>query len=107
MNYFATVVEHFEIRCPVLGDGSDVVHHSSLGGSAFAKIVVRHDYLLLRFVGVGVGRASARQRVIEYIVGLKPDLPPFPIRVIQRRAYGLRDEEYLRLKVLTCRLPAL
>lgn len=27
------------------------------------------------------------------------------IRVIQRRAYGLRDEEYLRLKVLTCMLP--
>jgi transposase len=27
------------------------------------------------------------------------------IRVIQRRAYGLRDEEYLRLKILTCRLP--
>ena len=29
------------------------------------------------------------------------------IRVIQRRAYGLRDEEYLRLKVLTCMLPVL
>jgi transposase len=29
------------------------------------------------------------------------------IRVIQRRAYGLRDEEYLRLKVLTCTLPEL
>jgi transposase len=29
------------------------------------------------------------------------------IRVIQRRAYGLRDEEYLRLKVLTCMLPPL
>lgn len=27
------------------------------------------------------------------------------IRVIQRRAYGLRDEEYLRLKILTCTLP--
>jgi transposase len=27
------------------------------------------------------------------------------IRVIQRRSYGLRDEEYLRLKVLTCMLP--
>ncbi len=26
------------------------------------------------------------------------------IRVIQRRAYGLKDEEYLRLKVLTCSL---
>jgi transposase len=29
------------------------------------------------------------------------------IRVLQRRAYGLRDEQYLRLKVLTCMLPAL
>ncbi len=29
------------------------------------------------------------------------------IRVIHRRAYGLRDEEYLRLKILTCMLPAL
>jgi transposase len=29
------------------------------------------------------------------------------IRVLQRRACGLRDEEYLRLMVLTCVLPAL
>lgn len=29
------------------------------------------------------------------------------IRVIQRRAYGLRDEEYIRLKILTCMLPEL
>jgi transposase len=29
------------------------------------------------------------------------------IRVLQRRAYGLRDEEYLRLKVLTSMLPAI
>jgi transposase len=29
------------------------------------------------------------------------------IRVLLRRAYGLRDEEYLRLKVLTCMLPKL
>jgi transposase len=29
------------------------------------------------------------------------------IRVIQRRAYGLRDQEYLRLKVLSCMLPPL
>ena len=29
------------------------------------------------------------------------------IRVIQRRAYGLRDEDYPRLKILTCMLPAL
>lgn len=29
------------------------------------------------------------------------------IRVFQRRAYGLRDEEYLKLKILTCSLPNL
>jgi len=29
------------------------------------------------------------------------------IRVLQRRAYGLRDEQYLRLKILTCMLPPL
>jgi transposase len=29
------------------------------------------------------------------------------IRVLQRRAYGYRDEEYLRLKILTCMLPKL
>lgn len=29
------------------------------------------------------------------------------IRVIQRRSYGLRDKEYLRLKILTCMLPIL
>jgi hypothetical protein len=32
---------------------------------------------------------------------------PLPVWVIQRRAYGLRNEEYLRLKILTCMLPAL
>jgi transposase len=29
------------------------------------------------------------------------------IRVLQRRAWGLRDEEYLRLKVVNCMLPKL
>jgi transposase len=29
------------------------------------------------------------------------------VRILQRRAYGLRDEEYLRLKILTCMLPVL
>jgi transposase len=29
------------------------------------------------------------------------------IRVIQRQSYGLRDEEYLRLKILTCMLEAI
>ncbi len=29
------------------------------------------------------------------------------VRALQRRAYGFRDEEYLRLKILTCMLPKL
>ena len=29
------------------------------------------------------------------------------IRAIQRQAFGFRDEEYLRLKILTCMLPKL
>jgi hypothetical protein len=29
------------------------------------------------------------------------------IRVIQRRAYGLKNEQYFRLKVLSCMLPEL
>jgi transposase len=29
------------------------------------------------------------------------------VRVIPRRAYGLHDEEYLRLKILTSMLPGL
>jgi hypothetical protein len=36
------------------------------------------------------------------------DFPEAPIfLVIQRRAYGLRDEEYLHLKILTGMLPPL
>jgi hypothetical protein len=33
--------------------------------------------------------------------------PPSPEYPIQRRAYGLRNEQYLRLKILTCMLPTL
>ena len=29
------------------------------------------------------------------------------LRVIQRRAYGLHNEDYLRLKILSCMLPVL
>lgn len=43
---------------------------------------------------------AGEQGLLGYVEGLNNK-----IRVIQRRAYGLRDEEYLRLKVLTCALP--
>jgi hypothetical protein len=50
------------------------------------------------FAGFRV-RATVRG-VFGFVEGLNNK-----IRVFQRRAYGLRDEEYLRLKVLTCMLP--
>jgi len=40
---------------------------------------------------------SLRSKVSGFVGGLHNK-----IRVPQRRAYGLHDEEYLRLKVLTC-----
>jgi transposase len=45
---------------------------------------------------------SENKAPLSFVEGLNTK-----IRVIQRRAYGLRDEEYLCLKVLTCMLPAL
>jgi hypothetical protein len=43
---------------------------------------------------------------LSYLLGFVEELNN-KIRVIQRRAYGLRNEEYLRLKFLTCMLPVL
>ncbi|MBK9084216.1 MAG: transposase [Sterolibacteriaceae bacterium] len=45
---------------------------------------------------------STEQGLLGFVEGLNNK-----IRVFQRRAYGLRDEEYLRLKVLTSMLPAI
>ena len=39
---------------------------------------------------------------LGFVEGLKNK-----IRALQRRAYGFRDENYFRLKILTCRLPKL
>lgn len=39
---------------------------------------------------------------LEFVEGLNNK-----IRVTQRRAYGLRDEEYLRLRTLSCMPPSI
>ncbi len=59
----------------------------------FAEMIERH--------GNGIAAyAKAKNKVsLGFVEGLNNK-----IRVIQRRAYGLRDEEYLRLKILTCML---
>ena len=62
----------------------------------FAKMIDRH------WDGIAAYCKPENKVSLGFVEGLNNK-----IRVIQRRAYGLRDEEYLRLKVLTCMLPAL
>jgi len=62
----------------------------------FAKMIDRH------WEGIAAYCRPENKVSLGFVEGLNNK-----IRVIQRRAYGLRDEEYLRLKVLTCMLPAL
>ena len=63
---------------------------------AFAKMIDRH------WDGIAAFCQLENKVSLGFVEGLNNK-----IRVIQRRAYGLRDEEYLRLKVLTCMLPAI
>ena len=60
----------------------------------FAEMIERH------WDGIAAYCIPENKVSLGFVEGLNNK-----IRVIQRRAYGLRDEEYLRLKVLTCMLP--
>lgn len=60
----------------------------------FAEMIDRH------WDGIAAYCRPENKVALGFVEGLNNK-----IRVIQRRAYGLRDEEYLRLKVLTCMLP--
>jgi transposase len=60
---------------------------------AFAAMIERH------WDGIAAYCHPENKVALGFVEGLNNK-----IRVIQRRAYGLRDEEYLRLKVLTCML---
>jgi len=62
----------------------------------FAKMIDRH------WDGIAAYCRPENKVSLGFVEGLNNK-----IRVIQRRAYGLRDEDYLRLKILTCMLPAL
>lgn len=59
----------------------------------FAKMIERH------WEGIAAYCKAENKVSLGFVEGLNNK-----IRVIQRRAYGLRDEEYLRLKILTCML---
>jgi transposase len=60
----------------------------------FAAMIERH------WDGIAAYCDPANKVSLGFVEGLNNK-----IRVLQRRAYGLRDPEYLRLKVLTCMLP--
>ena len=62
----------------------------------FAKMVETH------WDGIAAYCKPENKVALGFVEGLNNK-----IRVIQRRAYGLRDEEYLRLKILTTGLPRL
>lgn len=62
----------------------------------FAQMIERH------WDGIAAYCQPENKVSLGFVEGLNNK-----IRVIQRRAYGLRDEEYLRLKILTCMLPEL
>ncbi len=62
----------------------------------FVKLIERH------WDGIAAFIHSEDKISLGFVEGLNNK-----IRVIQRRAYGFRDEEYLRLKVLTSMLPAI
>jgi len=60
----------------------------------FAEMIERH------WDGIAAYCKPENKVALGFVEGLNNK-----IRVVQRRAYGLRDEEYLRLKVLTMMLP--
>jgi transposase len=60
----------------------------------FAEMIERH------WDGIAAYCRPENKVSLGFVEGLNNK-----IRVIQRRAYGLRDQEYLRLKILTCMLP--
>ena len=62
----------------------------------FAEMIERH------WDGIAAFCKPENKVSLGFVEGLNNK-----IRVIQRRAYGLKDEEYLRLKILTCMLPAI
>jgi len=59
----------------------------------FAELIDRH------WDGIAAYCKPENKVALGFVEGLNNK-----IRVIQRRSYGLRDEDYLRLKVLTCML---
>jgi transposase len=62
----------------------------------FADMIEAHWYGIVAYC------ETANKVALGFVEGLNNK-----IRALQRRAFGFRDEDYLRLKILTCMLPKL
>lgn len=62
----------------------------------FAALIERH------WAGIAADCEPENKAALGFVEGLNNQ-----IRVIQRRCYGLRDEDCLHLKILMCTLPPL
>ena len=88
-------------RSYLWGAGSDRVRHSSgwspgLSTQPIAAMIERH------WEGIAAYCQPENKVALGFVEGLNNK-----IRSIQQRAFGYRDEEYFRLKILTCMLPKL
>ena len=92
--------------------GIEALIETALGMANVEAIAQSTPRLESLHFGVADYAASCRARTVS-IGGLNPDYPgdqwhaALSRMVVACRAYGLRDEEYLRLKILTCMLPKL
>ncbi len=84
--------EHQRVTQPQVGE--DFLDEPGLVNKGFARMIDRH------WDGIAAYCHPENKVGLGFVEGLNNK-----IRVLQRRAYGLRDEEYLRLKILTCMLP--
>jgi hypothetical protein len=66
------------------------------------SIIVPFRWTRLQRLYAKLQQRKVCDRALGFVEGLNNK-----IRVFQRRAYGLRDEEYLKLKILTSGLPEL
>jgi transposase len=81
--------------CRFFNNGKDALKWQRLEPfRKFAALVEAH------WDGIEVYCHVENKVLLGYVEGFK-----YKIRVIQRRAYGLWDGEYLRLKILACTLP--
>lgn len=89
-------------RLGALGAVPGDLQGMSTDAFVFSRRVLKFETIDCYWDGIGEYCKPENKVSLGFVEGLNNK-----IGVIQCGAYGLRDEEYLRLKVLTCMLPKL